>query len=94
MLKKTKEPTKRANHKGNIKFPNPLVWTRGFGHFKISSRNLEASKNSSNTYYFYNKFCIFLKFIWQVTTFDLIDSKCLTLTIIFWKTKKMMMMKP
>jgi hypothetical protein len=25
MLKKTKEPTKRANHKGNIKFPNPLV---------------------------------------------------------------------
>jgi hypothetical protein len=23
--KKTKEPPKRANHKGNIKFPNPLV---------------------------------------------------------------------
>jgi hypothetical protein len=22
--KKTKEPNKRANHKGNIKFPNPL----------------------------------------------------------------------
>jgi hypothetical protein len=23
--KKTKEPPKRANHKGNIKFPNPLL---------------------------------------------------------------------
>jgi hypothetical protein len=23
--KKTKEPPKRANHKGNIKFPNPLT---------------------------------------------------------------------
>jgi len=25
MSKKTKEPPKRVNHKGNIKFPNPLV---------------------------------------------------------------------
>jgi hypothetical protein len=25
MSKKTKEPSKRANHKGNIKFPNPFL---------------------------------------------------------------------
>jgi hypothetical protein len=25
MPKKTKEPPKRANHKGNIKFPDPLL---------------------------------------------------------------------
>jgi hypothetical protein len=25
MSKKTKEPPKRANHKGNIKFPNPFL---------------------------------------------------------------------
>jgi hypothetical protein len=25
MSTKTKEPLKRVNHKGNIKFPNPLV---------------------------------------------------------------------
>jgi hypothetical protein len=25
MSKKTKEPPKRENHKGNIKFPNPLL---------------------------------------------------------------------
>jgi hypothetical protein len=25
MVKKTNEPLTRANHKGNIKFPNPLL---------------------------------------------------------------------
>jgi hypothetical protein len=25
MFKKTKEPPKNANHKGSIKFPNPLL---------------------------------------------------------------------
>jgi hypothetical protein len=30
MSKKTKEQPKRVNHKGNIKFPNPLLWGEAY----------------------------------------------------------------
>jgi hypothetical protein len=36
--KKTNEPLKKANHKGNIKFLNPLQWGEAYQIKKIKGR--------------------------------------------------------
>jgi hypothetical protein len=46
-FKKTKEPPMRANHKGNIKFPNPLLLPRSIssnerGRTKAIDKNLDT----------------------------------------------------
>jgi hypothetical protein len=41
--KKTKEPPKRVNHKGNIKFPNPLLLQEAY-QIRKKGRNGDTCK--------------------------------------------------
>jgi hypothetical protein len=48
--KKTNEPPKRANHKGNIKFPNPVLLREAY-----QIRKRELSQRSMSIYQIYMK---------------------------------------
>ncbi len=48
-FKKTNEPPKRANHKGNIKFPNPLISQEAYQTSLHKDRLLSVAHNLEST---------------------------------------------